>query len=77
MNRIARPDIPIVIASIGPKNVEMTAEIADGWQPIHFVPDRFDRVWGIRRVANAGWQVATTAMQQVVFLCIGTCAEAE
>jgi alkanesulfonate monooxygenase SsuD/methylene tetrahydromethanopterin reductase-like flavin-dependent oxidoreductase (luciferase family) len=46
MNRISRPDIPIVIASIGPSNVEMTAEIADGWQPIHFVPDRFDRVWG-------------------------------
>lgn len=46
MNRISRQDIPIVIASIGPSNVEMTAEIADGWQPIHFVPDRFDRVWG-------------------------------
>ena len=46
MNRVARPDIPIVIASIGPTNVEMTAEIADGWQPIHFVPDRFERVWG-------------------------------
>ena len=46
MNRVSRPDIPIVIASIGPSNVEMTAEIADGWQPIHFVPDRFDRVWG-------------------------------
>jgi F420-dependent oxidoreductase-like protein len=46
MNRIQRSDIPVVIASIGPKNVEMTAEIADGWQPIHFVPDRFDRVWG-------------------------------
>ncbi len=46
MNQIARQDIPIVIASIGPTNVKMTAEIADGWQPIHFVPDRFDRVWG-------------------------------
>jgi len=46
MNRALRADIPVVIASIGPKNVEMTAEIADGWQPIHFVPDRFDRVWG-------------------------------
>ncbi len=46
MNRISRSDIPIVIASIGPSNVEMTAEIAEGWQPIHFVPDRFDRVWG-------------------------------
>ena len=46
MNRIHRPNIPIVIASIGPSNVKMTPEIADGWQPIHFVPDRFDRVWG-------------------------------
>ncbi len=46
MNRMHRQDIPVVIASIGPKNVEMTAEIADGWQPIHFVPDRFDLVWG-------------------------------
>lgn len=46
MNRMHRSDIPVVIASIGPKNVEMTAEIADGWQPIHFVPDRFDKVWG-------------------------------
>ena len=46
MNRMQRQDIPIVIASIGPSNVEMTAEIADGWQPIHFVPDRFERVWG-------------------------------
>ncbi len=46
MNRALRPDIPIVVASIGPKNVEMTAELAEGWQPIHFVPDRFENVWG-------------------------------
>jgi F420-dependent oxidoreductase-like protein len=46
MNKMFRPDIPIVVASIGPKNVELTAELANGWQPIHFVPDRFDRVWG-------------------------------
>ena len=29
-----RPDIPIYLASIGPKNVTLTAEIADGWLPI-------------------------------------------
>ncbi len=46
MNHITRSDIPIVVASIGPSNVEMTAEVANGWQPIHFVPDRFERVWG-------------------------------
>lgn len=46
MDKPLRTDIPIVIASIGPKNVELTAELADGWQPIHFVPDRFQQVWG-------------------------------
>ncbi|MCP3989177.1 MAG: LLM class F420-dependent oxidoreductase [Actinomycetia bacterium] len=46
MNKMLRPDIPIVVASIGPKNVELTAELANGWQPIHFVPDRFQQVWG-------------------------------
>jgi F420-dependent oxidoreductase-like protein len=46
MNTPYRRDIPIVVASIGPRNVELTAELADGWQPIHFVPDRFEQVWG-------------------------------
>jgi len=41
-----RPDIPIALATIGPKNVELTAEVADIWQTIHFVPDRFEQVWG-------------------------------
>ena len=35
-----------MVASIGPKNVELTAEVADLWQTIHFVPDRFQQVWG-------------------------------
>jgi F420-dependent oxidoreductase-like protein len=32
--------IPIYIASIGPKSVEQAAEIADGWLPIFFSPKR-------------------------------------
>lgn len=46
MNRLPAGDIPIALASIGPKNVELTAEVADLWQTIHFVPDRFEQVWG-------------------------------
>lgn len=38
----ADPDIPIYIAAIGPKNVTLTAEIADGWLPIFFSPTRYD-----------------------------------
>ncbi|MCB1003497.1 MAG: LLM class flavin-dependent oxidoreductase, partial [Acidimicrobiales bacterium] len=33
-----RTDIPIYLGAEGPKNVAMTAEIADGWLPIFFAP---------------------------------------
>lgn len=46
MSKPVRSDIPVWIAAIGPKNVELAAEMAEGWQPIHFVPDRFQQVWG-------------------------------
>lgn len=41
----AAPDIPIYLASIGPKNVQLTAEIADGWLPIFFSPDKYDDIY--------------------------------
>ena len=41
-----RPRIPIWVASLGPKNVAMTAELADGWLPLFFLPDKAKEVWG-------------------------------
>jgi len=41
-----RADIPIHVASLGPKNVQMTAELADGWLPILFHPEKARDVWG-------------------------------
>jgi F420-dependent oxidoreductase-like protein len=41
-----RSEIPIWIASLGEKNVAMTAEIADGWIPVFFIPERANDVWG-------------------------------
>ena len=41
-----RDTIPIWVASLGDKNVEMTAELADGWLPILFIPERAGEVWG-------------------------------
>jgi F420-dependent oxidoreductase-like protein len=35
-----RADIPIYLGAIGPKNVALAAEIADGWLPVFFSPDR-------------------------------------
>jgi F420-dependent oxidoreductase-like protein len=40
MFRPKRPDIPIYLAAIGPKNVALAAEIADGWLPIYLSPER-------------------------------------
>ena len=41
-----RDRIPIFIASLGPKNVESTARLADGWLPVFFWPERSGQVWG-------------------------------
>jgi F420-dependent oxidoreductase-like protein len=40
MARPLRADIPIYLASLRPKSVELAAEIADGWLPIFFSPER-------------------------------------
>lgn len=41
-----RDSIPVYVASLGPANVRMTAEVADGWLPIFYLPERADEVWG-------------------------------
>ena len=46
INQPVRERIPITIAALGPKNVELTAEIAEGWQPVFFLPEKADEVWG-------------------------------
>ena len=42
----ARSDVPVYLAAIGPKNVALAAEIADGWLPIFFSPERAAAVHG-------------------------------
>ncbi|HUR78768.1 MAG TPA: LLM class F420-dependent oxidoreductase [Acidimicrobiales bacterium] len=46
INHPVRSHIPIYVAAIGEKNVTMTAEVADGWLPIFFMPERASDVWG-------------------------------
>jgi F420-dependent oxidoreductase-like protein len=46
INHPVRERIPIIIAAIGPKNVAMAAEIAEGWQPFFYLPERAAEVWG-------------------------------
>ncbi len=41
----ATPDIPIYLAAIGPQNVALAAEIADGWLPIFFAPQKYEQIY--------------------------------
>jgi F420-dependent oxidoreductase-like protein len=50
-----RPDIPIYLAAIGPRNVALAAEIADGWLPIFFAAERM-RVF--KEYLDAGFRAA-------------------
>lgn len=57
----ARKDLPIYIASIGPKNVELTAEIADGWLPIFFSPERYGEAF--KKNVDDGLQKSDKALE--------------
>jgi F420-dependent oxidoreductase-like protein len=46
INHPVRPRIPIWVAALGEKNVAMTAEVAEGWLPIFFVPEKVKGVFG-------------------------------
>ena len=41
-----RPAVPIYVAALGEKNVQGTAEYADGWLPFLFAPEKAHDVWG-------------------------------
>ncbi len=51
-----RADLPIYLAAIGPRNVELCAEIADGWLPIFFAPEHYDAVY--KEPIEAGFATA-------------------
>ncbi|MBK5221877.1 MAG: LLM class F420-dependent oxidoreductase [Acidimicrobiia bacterium] len=61
-----RADIPIYVASLGPKNVAMTAELADGWLPIFYNPHKAHTVWGDDLAAGAAKRSADLGTLQVV-----------
>lgn len=44
---IHRPEstIPIYVAAVGDRNVALAAEIADGWMPVFFWPERAREIW--------------------------------
>jgi len=62
MVRPLRAEIPIYLAALGPKNVALAAEIADGWLPIFVDPDRFADAFGASlAAAPPDFEIAATA----------------
>jgi F420-dependent oxidoreductase-like protein len=45
INHPVRERVPIVIAALGPKNVALAAELAEGWQPIFYFPEKAALTW--------------------------------
>ncbi len=63
MARPLRADIPIYLASMGPKAVAQAFEIADGWLPIFWSPEKSREVFGhAMDGARPGFDVAASTM---------------
>jgi F420-dependent oxidoreductase-like protein len=52
INHPVRDRIPVVLAALGPRNVELAAEMAEGWEPIFYFPERAPEVWGASLAAG-------------------------
>src|SRR5271168_2961107 len=65
INHPVRPRIPIWVAALGEKNVAMTAEVADGWLPIFFFPEKVKEVFGPSLSAGAAKRDASLDTLQI------------
>jgi len=72
--RPLRDSIPIYLAAVGPKNVALAGEIADGWLPVFLSPERLAEVFlpslreGLARGGRTldGFEIAATSVPLVV-----------
>jgi F420-dependent oxidoreductase-like protein len=74
LTRPERPVVPIYVAALGPKNVEGTAEYADGWLPFMFAPEKAAEVWGGALARGAAKRVDGLGPLEVVaggMVCVG------
>jgi F420-dependent oxidoreductase-like protein len=60
-----RADVPIFLGAEGPKNVAMTAEIADGWLPLYYSPFRPEVYADSLAGAKPGFEIAQLVLVNV------------
>jgi F420-dependent oxidoreductase-like protein len=61
MLRPLRAEIPIYLAAISPKAIELAFEIGDGWIPLFYSPERAREVFGLNDRARDGFDIAACA----------------
>ena len=66
LTRPERSSVPIYIAALGEKNVELVAELADGWLPHLYYPEKAASVWGAPLAAGGAKRSADLDPLQVV-----------
>jgi F420-dependent oxidoreductase-like protein len=66
INHPLRPRIPVLWASMGPRAVALTAELADSWMPLFFWPERAAETFGADLAAGAGRRASDLAPLDVV-----------
>jgi F420-dependent oxidoreductase-like protein len=59
INHPVRDEIPIAVAALGVRSVELTAELADAWLPAFYMAEGADAVWG--KALRAGQAKRDTA----------------
>jgi len=67
-----RAAVPLWIAALGAKNVELTAEIADGWIPHLYYPEKAKETWGESLAKGAAKR--STDLGPLEVLAGGMCA---
>ncbi len=65
INHPVRSEIPIFWASLMGLSVTATAQLADGWLPIFFDPERFHTVWGAELKAGVAKRDASLGPLQI------------
>ena len=65
LNKPDRPVVPLWVAALGDKNVAMAAEIADGWLPFLFLPEKAEQVWGDALARGAAKRSADLAPLEI------------
>lgn len=69
-----RRDLPIFVASFGPKNVQMTGEVADGWIPIYVSPEHLPTLMA---PLQEGMHAAGRSPQEITVAPLVSCAVGE